>query len=169
MIQSRPKAQGKRMTVKSLFFLIAAITAIMFAPAFGRFGAASQLAGFIFAAYSLFILIKYVITDYLYTLEDSHLTVHRITKSQSICVADVDLGDIVKLYCCADEKNCVKKGKVFSFIKNPGSSDICVIIFSVAGSEYTLVFEPDTAFFDELKKEYQYIKNNNYNNEEEND
>ncbi len=161
MIQSRPKLNGKGLIFKALAFLILAVAMLMFAPLFGKYAAISQLLGFIFATYSLYIIVKYVVTDYLYTLEDGHFTVHKVTKSQSVCVADVELEDFVAVF-----RNDSKKSdnynaiKTYTFIKNPANKNLSTIVFRLSDENYALVFEPDDIFYNALENELSIIKNN---------
>lgn len=172
MIQSRPKLRGKKLIIKSFSFIFLCVVLYMFSSAFHNFAFIAQIIAILSATYSLFILIKYVIPDYLYTIENGRLTVHKVTKSQSVCIADIDVADAVQKPICYNEYKSSdyrkKSTKLYKFVKNPDSDDIRYIVFSDGYSMYTVEIEPDNNFIEILCREIENSKNT-HDSEEENE
>lgn len=160
MFQSRPKLKSKKLIIVSLLLLCLSVLLFPIASLSGNFSAVIQICSIASAAISLFILIKYVIPDYLYTLEDGHLTIHKVTKAQSVCVADIELYYAKSELLTEKEFKTQKKSlQVKSFIKNPQDEDIRYIVFSISGEEIAIMFEPDELFRNEFSKALVSIKN----------
>ena len=105
-------------------------------------------------------MIKYVVPDYLYTVENGHFIIHKITKSQSICVADIELSQAKTGLLTAQEyKSLNKTRKVFTFLKNPFSEEVRYIVFSDGCDEYAVQFETDDFFENEFSKILNSIEN----------
>lgn len=162
MIQSRPKLCGNKLIKKSFTFIFLCVVAFMVSSAFGKYSFVLQFLGILSATYSLFILIKYVIPDYLYTIDGQRITIHKVTKSQSVCIADMDIADIVHLPFNEEEyKNSdirKKVSKLYKYIKNPDSKQLKYVVFTDNKSYYTLVIEPDDNFFNELCNQIENYK-----------
>lgn len=160
MIQSRPKLKGKKLIVISLMLIILTVLLFPTAQFAGTYAAVVQVCAIASAAASIFILIKYVIPDYLYTLENGHLTIHKVTKAQSICVADFEISTATTKLLTLDEyKRETKQRKVFTFVKNPFCEDIRYLAFSPDGADITIQFEPDEFFRNELEHQLENINN----------
>lgn len=172
MIQSRPKLSGNKLIIKSFTFIFLCVVLYMVSPVFRQFAFLAQLFGILCATYSLFLLIKYVIPDYLYTLDNGKFTVHKVTKTQSLCIVDIDVSDAVQLPLTYAEYKiteiCKKVNKVYKFIKNPGSEQIKYMVFSDGYNCYAIAIEPDALFCEALRREIENSKNI-YDSEEENE
>lgn len=163
MIQSRPKLSGNKLIVKSFSFIFLCVILYMFSSVFGKLAFLLQLTAIICATYSLFLLIKYVIPDYLYTLENGKLTIHKLTKTQSVCVADINISDAICEALTTEQYKAStyakKVNKVYKFIKNPDSSDIRYLLFTNVCENYAIIIEPDDIFCRALNKEIENHKN----------
>lgn len=147
MIQSRPILKSKKLITVSLLLLILAVMLFPTASLTGKYAAIIQIFAIASSAASLFLLIKYVIPDYLYTLENGHFTIHKITKSQSVCIADINIESAKTTLLTSEEyKKLSRSLKIYSYLKNPGDSEIRFIIFSLDGEEFAIQFEPDEYF-----------------------
>lgn len=160
MIQLRPKLKNKKLIAISLSLLILAVLLFPIASLAGKYASLVQIFAIASAAVSLFILIKYVVPDYLYTVENGHFIIHKITKSQSICVADIELSQAKTGLLTAQEyKSLNKTRKVFTFLKNPFSEEVRYIVFSDGCDEYAVQFETDDFFENEFSKILNSIEN----------
>lgn len=147
MIQSRPKLKGKKLIYTPLFLLIAAILLFPASSVAGKYAAIVQLFGMCTAAYSLFVLIKYVLSDYLYTIDDGHFTVHKINGKKSVCVADIELCDISgKIRTVEEYKKEDVARRLYKFIKNPDDERLRYIVCNFGTEECAILFEPDEHF-----------------------
>lgn len=160
MYQSRPQIKNKRITLLSLLLIVFAVMMFSLSPRVSLYlSPIMQFFAIISATVSLFILIKYVIYDYLYTFENNHLTVHRINKSKSICVCDVEIKNIIYPPMTIDEYKTYLKShsasKVFSYIKNPGDENLRYLPIKVNGEKFTLLIEPDKDFILNLTHEIE--------------
>lgn len=160
MIQYRPKLKNRKLIAISFLLLVLSVLIFPFASFSGRYASVVQILAIISVSASVFILIKYVIPDYLYTIENGHLTIHKVTKSQSVCVADIELSDAQSGVLTADEYKAQNKPKkVYTYLKNPWSEDVRYISFSTGGQEYTIQLEADKRFEVELDNALKSIKN----------
>lgn len=162
MIQCRPKMKSKSLIITSLLLILLSVALLSVSQFSGNFAALVQISAIASAAVSLFFLIKYVIPDYLYSLDNGHLTIHKITKSVSVCVADIELSSIKSFPMPYDEYKKQKTArKVYSFIKNPREPNLRYIVFEINAAEYALLFEPDRFFCGELENALKpYLYNN---------
>ncbi len=160
MFQSRPKLKSKKLIIISFLMLCLSVLLFPIASLTRNFSAVFQICAIASAAISLFILIKYVIPDYLYTVESGHFTVHKVTKAQSVCVADIELS-YARSKLLTEKEFKTQKGsvQVKSFIKNPQDEDIRYIIFSINGEDIAIMFEPDELFRNEFTIALESIKN----------
>ena len=165
MIQSRPKLKSKKLIVISLLLLILAVLLFPVANFAGNFAVIIHIFAIASAAVSLFILIKYVIPDYLYTLEYGHFRIHKVTKSQSVCVADIELNTVTSKLMTEDEyKAQNRSAKIFKYLKNPNDEDVRYFLFSIDGELLAIQFEPDERFINAFNNA---LENINYEEEDE--
>ncbi len=154
MIQSRPKLKGKKLIYMPIALLAACILLFPASQAAGKYAAFIQLAAVACAAYSLFVLIRYVLTDYLYTVEDGHFTVHKINGKKSVCVADIELSDMKsELFTTERYKKDDIARRIYTFIKNPGDEKLRYIICNFGTEECALLIEPDEFFEAQLQNQ----------------
>ena len=168
--QSRPEIKNKKITTLSFLLLILAVVLFSFAPkSLLYITALLQFSAIVCATISLFMITKYVIYDYLYTLEDGNLTIHKINKSKSICVCDIALYNALHIPMFLDEyKTYLKENgpcRIYSYIKNPGCKDLKYVPFEAHGERFTLLIEPEDKFLENLINEIQ----NKQFTEEDND
>ncbi len=170
MIQSRPALKGKKLVYMPLGFLAACVLLFPASQAVGRYAAIIQLFALVCAAYSLFLLTKYVLPDYLYTIEDGHFTVHKINGKKSVCVADIELSDINRKLSTVDEykKDDVAR-RVHSFIKNPGDERLRYVICNFGTEECAILIEPDELFEKQMTALIDEWKNRKSEEEDEDD
>lgn len=170
MIQCRPKLKNKLLIITSLFLIVLSVLLFAVSQISGNFAAIIQISAIGAATASLFFLIKYVIPDYLYTLDNERLTVHKVTKAQSVCVVDIELNTVRTLPITGEEyKKQKAPRRLYSFIKNPGTPSLRYLIFELNGDEYALLLEPDELFCRELEKALsEHLSNNNYDCEDNN-
>ncbi|MBE6571789.1 MAG: hypothetical protein E7656_06045 [Ruminococcaceae bacterium] len=170
MIQSRPKLKGKKLIYTPLFLLIAAMLLFPASSVAGKYAAIVQLFAMCVAAYSLFILIKYVLSDYLYTIEDGHFTVHKINGKKSVCVADIELSDISGNLRTKEEyrKEDVAR-KLYKFIKNPDDERLRYIVCNFGTEECAILFEPDEYFEKQMMSLVSEWKQRKFEEEDEDD
>ena len=168
MIQSRPKLKGKKLIYTPFAFLAACVLLFPASAAAGKYAAFIQLFAVACAAYSLFLLIRYVLTDYLYTVEDGRFTVHKINGKKSVCVADIELCDMKCNLLTAEE---YKKEdialRLYSFIKNPGDERLRYIICNFGTEECAVLIEPDEFFENQLIRQINEWKDRNSKEDEE--
>lgn len=170
MIQSRPALKGKKLIYLPLLFLLVCVLLFPASQAAGKYAAIIQLIAMICAAYSLFLLIKYVLPDYLYTIEDGHFTVHKINGKKSVCVADIELWDINdKLLTKEEYKKEVVARRLHSFIKNPGDERLRYIICNFGTEECAIIIEPDELFEKQMVQQITEWKNRKTEDEDEDD
>ena len=170
MKQSRPKLKDKKLVITALFLLIFAVIILPASQIAKNYAFAVQLIAILSAAASLFILIKYVLTDYLYTLENGHFTVHKVNGNKSICVADIELSDMISAVLTKEEyKKDDTARKVHSFIKNPDGENLRYIICRFGTDECAILFEPDSLFENELTSQMNEYKNRQTENEDDDD
>ncbi len=170
MIQSRPALKGKKLIYMPLGFLAVCVLFFPASQTAGKYAAFVQLFAIVCAAYSLFLLTKYVLPDYLYTIEEGHFTVHKINGKKSVCVADIELSDIKdKLLTANEYKKDDTARRVHSFIKNPGDERLRYIICTFGTEECAILIEPDELFEKQMTVLIDEWKNRKHEEEDEDD
>lgn len=153
MIQSRPKLKNKKLLSFSFILLLAGVIIFPLSQNAGFYTVLIQIISIALIAVSLFPIIKYVIPDYLYTLEGTRFSICKVTKAQSVCSIDVDLNNIKAALLSEQEyKNETNIKRIYSFIKNPGDSSVKYLIFDIENEKYAIKFEPDNDFILALSK-----------------
>ena len=170
MIQSRPKLKGKKLIYIPITLLAVCMLLFPASSAAGKYAAFIQLIAVACAAYSLFLLIRYVLTDYLYSVEDGHFTVHKINGKKSVCVADIELSDMRSELLTAEKykKDDVAR-RIHTFIKNPGDERLRYIICSFGTEECALLIEPDELFEKQMLNQINECKKRKSEEEDEDD
>ena len=170
MIQARPALKGKKLIYMPIVYLAVCVVLFNASILAGRYASLVQLAAIGFAAYGIFLLTKYVIPDYLYTIEGGHFTVHKINGKKSLLVADVELCDMKKEFMSKEQFKAKDiGGRVFYFIKNPDSTEIKYILCYFGTEECTLVIEIDERFENQLVSQIEEWKTKAYGEEDEDD
>ena len=149
-MQEKVTLKNKKAARVSALLMIFAVAAFAFAKAAGAGAFLLQALGLLSAAVGISMLIRYVLTDYLYSLEDGHFAVRKINGKKSLLVADIPLCDITSppLTSAQYQKRSSETGKtrVFSFITNLDSPDECYLFCNVGGESYVLRLELTEAF-----------------------
>lgn len=163
MKQSRPQLKSKKLIILPLILLAAAILIFPSAAKAGAFSPVVQLTAMLAAAFSLFLLIKYVVYDYLYTLDGGNLFVHKVSKNRSVCAAEIPLSQVDGLpldRAAWRARRHTEKGpiKTYTFVKNPGDAATRYLIFRQDGTRYALAIEPDAAFLGALCDEIRAVR-----------
>ncbi len=160
MIQSRPKLKSKKTVNISLLLVIIAFIVFPLSSLTGKFTPLVQLGCIILVSISINMLLKYVVNDYLYTLDNDRITIHKITKSKSVCVADISLSDIdnqlfVESEFKAKYPDFIKK---YTYIKNPGSDNVRYLVCHIDDMKYAVIIEPDEAMQNAVNSRLQQSK-----------
>ena len=162
MMQERPIIRNKKAAHLSLLLMIAAVLAFAFARFAGNGAFLVQALGILSAAVGISMLIRYVLTDYLYSIENGHFTVHKINGKKSVWVADIALSDFSSLPLTPKEfqKKTETDGKirVFPFIKNLDAPDEYYLCCQNGGDEYALRLELTEPFLSALISEIEHAK-----------
>ncbi len=171
MIQSRPKLKNNK--IKYISLICAAISVILMytAQLAGKYASILQTLSLCAISYGLYLITRHLVYDYLYTLDNGAFLIHKVTKSKSICVTDVDIKDLS--YPMSKEEyerkkdNFDKPVKTFYFYKNYASDDLKYILWSEGDSTLLIIFEPDKDFAETMRSEIEKYKNET--SEEKND
>ena len=149
-LQEKVTLKNKKAARVSVLLMIFAVAAFAFAKAAGAGAFLLQAFGLLSAAVGISMLIRYVLTDYLYSLEDGHFSVRKINGKKSLLVADIPLCDITSppLTPAQYQKRSSETGKmrVFSFIKNLDSPDERYLFCNIGSESYVLRLELTEAF-----------------------
>lgn len=158
-MQERPTIQNKKAARLSLMLMIGAVLAFALANLAGGGAFIIQALGILSAAIGISLLIRYVLTDYVYSIENRHFTVHKINGKKSIWVADIAFSDFSSQPLKPEQfqKRTENSGKmrVFSFIKNMDSPDEYYLCCKSGDEEYALRVELTEPFLSALRDEIE--------------
>lgn len=154
-MQEKPPIKNKKAAHTALFLMIAAVICFAFAKNTGNFTFMVQALAILSAAVGISYLIRYCITDYLYTLEEHSFSIRKINGKKSIIVADIPFSDMTKPMNSEHYRKYLddtgKKPRVYSFIKNIDSGDEYYIVCNLGGSDSTLRVELTEPFLSALE------------------
>lgn len=153
-MQERPPIKNKKAAHTSLLLMIAAVVGFALASSAGKATFLVQAVSILCAAIGISTVIRYQITDYLYTLEQESFSVRKINGQKSLLVADIPLSEMTAPMTSERYKSYLadtgKKPRVYSFIKNMDSGDEYYIVCNLGGSDCTLRVELTEPFLTAL-------------------
>ncbi len=154
IMQERPPMKNKKAAHTSLLLMIAAVVGFALASSAGKLTFLVQALSILSAAIGISMLIRYQITDYLYTIEENSFSVRKINGKKSLLVADIPFSDMTAPMPAEPYKRYLadsgKKPRVYSFIKNMDSGDEYYIVCHLGGSDCTLRVELTEPFLSVL-------------------
>lgn len=121
---------------------------------------AFQIAILIFSIVLLEVLLKYILSDYVYELRNENFMVYRINGKRSVCVASIALSSATKnILPSSDYKKEKKNSRItLNFCKNMSIKEFYVFCFDFNGKKTALKFEPDDIFISEMNKRIKAAK-----------
>lgn len=162
-MQEKVSFKNKKAARLSALLMIFAVFAFAFAGLAGTGAFLIQALGLVSAAVGISMLIRYVLTDYLYAIENGHFAVRKINGKKSVWVADIPLTDVSDFPLTPEQyrRYCEENGKkrTFSFIKNLDSSDEYYLRCRLNGEEYVLRLELSEPFYKGLCKAIENAQN----------
>ena len=159
-MQEKPSIQNKKAVHLSFLLIVFSVFAFAMAKLAGPAAFLVQASAFLAAAVGISILIRYVLTDYLYTLEDRHFTIHKINGKKSVWVADITLSDILTTPMTPEQyrkylADTGKKMRVCAYIKNMDSGHEYYLPCCLNGTDYALRLELTEPFLSALTEAIQ--------------
>lgn len=156
----RPKIQNKISCTVFCFLLFVVFFCILLQSNAQSYIWVYQIFILIFSVAALEVLLKYILSDYVYELKDDKLRIFRIQGKKSVCVASIALstayGPVEKSLL---SKHAIKQAKVkLNYCKNMYPESYYIFNFDFNGKNTVLKFEPDSIFVQAVNKQIELSK-----------
>lgn len=146
-MEYKPKKRIKNALIASLILVAGAIACIVLGSMGWGYKWLSQLLVFISLTALLFIAVRYVITDFVYTVShDGYLEVKKISSKIPVTMASVEISGediIVKEQKDMSSYGVIRKER---FNVTMGAEELYWYIFTVNGEKQALILECEPAF-----------------------
>lgn len=151
----RPKKDNKKCKILSVALLFLSAVSFFLSAYMSSFRAVGQMISVVFLLLFVQLSSKFLLTDYVYTLEEEKLFVSSKQGKRKKDLGYIPLSQSVKLFTKKEwekKKENITVSQRFSYCQNLFPADESYLLFSQEEKNVLLVFEPDETLLSLLKE-----------------
>jgi hypothetical protein len=163
----RPKLKNKIAHNIVLFSLLACALLFVAAKQLNQIQWLFQMVILVLAVLAIQVLLKYILSDYIYELRDTNFLIYKIQGKKSVCLCSLSLTQSMCPVMTRDEfrkrsETLPKHHVSLNYCKNIAPKDEFLYMFDFNGKITLLLFEPDEIFVKHMNNiAEQFIQNRN--------